>query len=120
YKSSIALAKGDTKAAMAALDANPNRNAGLAGLNFLVAEVFVMERQYAKATEILLSVEEVARSHNVLPKGGSHGYARGHNFEVLARIARAQGQNETARGYFELARPAFEEWLAKNPEEYSE
>jgi tetratricopeptide (TPR) repeat protein len=120
YKSRIASAKGDTNAAMAALDASPNRNAGLAGLNSLVAEVFVMERNYAKATEILLSVEEVARSHNVLPKGGSNGYARGHNFEVLGRIAQAQGQHERARGYFELARPGFEEWLAKNPEELSE
>jgi TolB-like protein/class 3 adenylate cyclase/thioredoxin-like negative regulator of GroEL len=120
YKSGIALAHGDTKAAMAALDANPNRNAGLVGLNSLVANVLVMERQYAKAAEILLSVEEVARSHHVLPKGGSQGYSRGHILEQLGRIARAQGQIETARGYFESARPEFEEWLAKNPEELSE
>jgi TolB-like protein/Tfp pilus assembly protein PilF len=119
-KSAIALAKGDTKAAMAALDSNPNRNAGLWGLNFLVAQVFVMERQYAKATEILQSLEETARSHNSIPKGGMIGFTRGHNFELLGRIARAQGQNQTARDYFESARPGFEDWLAKNPEELSE
>jgi len=119
-KSAIALARGDTKAALAALDANPNRNAGLAGLNLLVANVLIMERQYGKAAEIIQSAEEVARSHNVVPKGGAHAYGRGHNLEILGRIARAQGQNEKARSYFEAARPGFEEWLAKNFEELSE
>ena len=119
-KSAIALARGDTKAAMAALDANPNRNAGLEGLNLLVANVLIMERQYDKAAEIVQSAEETARSRNVLPKGGAHGYGRGHNLEILGRIARAQGQNEKARSYFEAARPGFEEWLAKNFEELSE
>jgi TolB-like protein/Tfp pilus assembly protein PilF/class 3 adenylate cyclase len=119
-KSKIQLAKGDTKAAMAALDASPNRNIGLAGLNSEVANVFVMERNYTKAEEILQSVEEVARTHNVWPKGASHGYNRGWTFETLGRIARAQGQNERARGYFESARPGFEDWLANNPVELSE
>ena len=119
-KSAIALARGDTKAAMAALDANPNRNAGLEGLNLLVANVLIMERQYEKAAEIVQSAEEVALARNVLPKGAAHGYGRGHNFEILGRIARAQGQNEKARSYFEAARPGFEEWLAKNFEELSE
>ena len=119
-KSRIALAKGDTNGAMAALDANPNRKVGLVGLNSLVADVLVMQRQYATATEILLSVEEVARSHNVLPKGGSNGYNRGAIFETLGRIARAQGQSDQARGYFESARLGFEEWLANNPEELSQ
>ena len=35
FKGAIALARGETKAAMAALDANPNRNAGLAGPEFV-------------------------------------------------------------------------------------
>ena len=120
FKSAIALARGDTKAALAALDANPNRNAGLTGLNLLVANVLIMERQYGKAAEIIESAEEVARSHNLLPKGGAHAYGRGHNLEILGRIARAQGQNEKARSFFEAARPGFEEWLAKNFEELSE
>src|SRR6266480_33090 len=120
FKSAIALARGDTKAALAALDANPNRNAGLTGLNLLVANVLIMERQYGKAAEIIESAEEVARSHNVLPKGGAHAYGRGHNLEILGRIARAQGHNEKGRSYFEAARPGFEEWLAKNFEELSE
>jgi tetratricopeptide (TPR) repeat protein len=120
FKGAIALARGETKAAMAALDASPNRNAGLEGLNLLVANVLIMERQYEKAAEIVQSAEEVARSRNVLAKGGAHGYGRGHNLEILGRIARAQGQNEKARSYFEAARPGFEEWLAKNFEELSE
>lgn len=35
--------------------------------------------------------------------------------EKLGRIARFLGEAEKARGYFEAARPDFEEWLAKNP-----
>jgi TolB-like protein/class 3 adenylate cyclase/Tfp pilus assembly protein PilF len=120
FKSAIALARGDTKAAMAALDASPNRNTGLWGLNSEVANVFLMERQYAKAAEIVQSAEEVARSRNVLPKGAANGASRGYTLEMLGRIARAQGQNEKARSYFEAARPGFEEWLAKNFEELSE
>src|SRR4029077_13425317 len=120
FKGAIALARGETKAAMAALDASPNRNAGLEGLNLLVANVLIMERQYEKAAEIVQSAEEVALSRNVLAKGGAHGYGRGHNLEILGRIARAQGQNEKALSYFEAARPGFEEWLAKNFEELSE
>jgi TolB-like protein/Tfp pilus assembly protein PilF len=120
FKGEIALARGETKASMAALDASPNRNAGLEGLNLLVANVLIMERQYEKAAEIVQSAEEVARSRNVLAKGGAHGYGRGHNLEILGRISRAQGQNEKARSYFEAARPGFEEWLAKNFEELSE
>jgi hypothetical protein len=39
---------------------------------------------------------------------------------MLGRIARFKGENEKARGYFKAARPGFEEWLAKNPDELSE
>jgi TolB-like protein len=118
-KSKIELAKGDTKAAMAALDASPNRNIGLVGLNSEVANVFVMERQYAKAEEILRSVDEVARAHNVMPKGGDNPASQGVTLLQLGRIARVQGQQEKARGYFESARKGFEAWLAKNPEQLS-
>lgn len=119
-KSKIAVAKGDTKAAMAALDAHPMRNAGLTGLNAMVANVLIMQRQYAKATELLLSLGEQARSHNILPKGGDHGYGHGTQYESLAIIARAQGQTDKARGYFETARAGFDDWLGKNFEELSE
>jgi TolB-like protein/Tfp pilus assembly protein PilF len=119
-KSRIALAKGDTKAAMAALDSSPNRNLGLMGLNSEIANVLFMERRYAKAAEILETAEEVARARNLLPKEGVNGYGRGIRLEQLGRIARAQGQPEKARRYFESARPGFEEWLSRNPEELSE
>jgi TolB-like protein len=119
-KSSIALAKGDTKAAMTALDGSPNRNAGLAGLNSEVAHVFFLDRQYGKAVEILQSLEETARAHNVLPKEGMPSFGRGLRLEQLGQIARAQGESEKARNLFASARPSFEEWLAKNPEELSE
>jgi tetratricopeptide (TPR) repeat protein len=118
-KSWIALARGDTKAAMAALDANPLRNLGVWGLSHMIAKVLVMERDYAKAEEILQSVEETAETRNLLPKAetAAHWPTRyGVTLEKLARIARFRGEKEKARGYFEAARRLFEESLAKNTE----
>ncbi len=117
-KAIIALARGDTKSAMAALDANPLRNLGVYGLNHMVAHVFVMERNYPKAEEILQSVVEIARARNLLPKPRQPGddlWPRGVTLEKLGRIARFRGETEKARGYFEAARRIFEETLAKNP-----
>ena len=114
----IAIARGDTKSAMAALDANPLRNLGVYGLNHLIAHVFVMERNYAKAEEILQSVVEIAYARHLLPKPRLPGdglWPRGVTLEKLGRIARFRGETEKARGYFEAARRIFEETLAKNP-----
>jgi len=100
---------------MAALDASPYRNAGLWGFNQIVANVFIMERDYAKAEEILQSVEATAKTTN--PKAnpiGDEFFGRGLALERLGRIARFRGEKERARGYFEAARPRFEEWLAKH------
>jgi TolB-like protein/Tfp pilus assembly protein PilF len=109
----IAVARGDTKSAMAALDANPLRNLGVYGVNHQVAHVFVLERNYAKAEEILQSVDETARARGMLPKlrGGDVDWARGITLEKLARIARFQGEIEKARGYFESARQIFDQAL---------
>ena len=119
-KSWIALARGDTRAALAALDANPYRNLGIWGLNQMVANVFVMQRDYPKAVEILQSVDNTAEARHLLPKGNYAGgnndlFRRGITLEKLGRIARFQGEKEKARGYFEAARSLFEEWLAKKP-----
>ena len=114
-KSWIALAKGDAKAAMSALDASPYRNAGLWGFNHMVAHVFVMERNYARAEGILQSVDETAKTTN--PKANPIGdelFGRGLTLERFGRIARLRGEKEKARSYFEAARPRFEKWLAKH------
>jgi tetratricopeptide (TPR) repeat protein len=119
-KSMIAIARGDTKAAMAALDADPLRNSGFFMTSHLLAHLFIMERNYLKAEEILQSAEETAKTHNVTPKVVQARpnwdlFRRGSILERLGRIARFQGDKEKARGYFEAARPAFEQWLAKKP-----
>jgi tetratricopeptide (TPR) repeat protein len=117
-KAMIAVARGDTKSAMAALDANPLRSLGVWGVNHEIAHVFVLERNYAKAEEILQSVYEIAHARNLLPKlryGANDVFPRGVALEKLARIARFRGETEKARGYFEAARRLFEETLAKNP-----
>src|SRR5262249_10781809 len=114
-KSLIALARGDTRAAMAALDSNPFRNRGVWGVNHLIARVFVLERDYAKAEEILQSVDEIARAGNLLVRTADPGYdayRHGVALEKLGRIARFRGEKEKARGYFEAARQKFEGWLA--------
>ena len=109
----IAVARGDTKSAMAALDANPLRNLGVYGVNHQVAHVFVLERNYAKAEEILQSVTETARARGMLPRlrPGEADWASGITLEKLARIARFQGETEKARGYFESARQVFDQAL---------
>jgi serine/threonine protein kinase/tetratricopeptide (TPR) repeat protein len=115
-KAAIALARGDAKAAIAAFDASPSRNSGLYVLNLKIADVFVHERNYTKAEEILRSAEEVAKAHNVLPKSGLIPFYRGKNLVDLGRIAHFQGEEEKARGYFEAARKVFEGWSAVHPE----
>ena len=116
HKAMIAVARGDTKSAMAALDANPLRNLGVYGVNHQIAHVFVLERNYAKAEEILQSVVETARARNMLPKlrYGEVDWGRGITLEKLARIARFQGEKEKAGGYFESARQIFDQALAQN------
>lgn len=116
-KNWIALARGDTKAAMAALDASPTRNLGLAGMSGLVAFILFLERHYDKAEELYRTADDVARAHNVMPKGGSNAGARGSTLLMLGRIARLQGQTEKARGYFEEARIASEAWMTQHPNE---
>src|SRR5215470_221878 len=112
-KAMIAVARGDAKSAMAALDANPLRNLGVLGVNHQIAHVFVLERNYAKAEEILQSVDEIARARNWLPKVGYANvhWTRGITLEKLARNARFRGEKEKARGYFESARQVFDQAL---------
>jgi TolB-like protein len=113
-KSSIALARGDPKAAMAAIDSNPFRNLGLWGISVMIANVLVMERDYAKAEEILQSGYETAETRNLLPKNYPNKlYVHGATLERLGSIARFRGEKEKARGYFEAARAQLEAWLGK-------
>jgi tetratricopeptide (TPR) repeat protein len=119
-KSAIAIARGDTQAAMAALDSSPNRYRGNTAIPTEVAKVFMLRREYTKAAEILQSIEEVARQQDMLPKVGRSGaFVKGTNSMVLGHMARAQGDTARARSYFETARLGFEQWLRQNPEELS-
>jgi len=115
WKSNIALAEGDAKAAIAAVDQSPSRNLGLFGLNHARAYLFVLERDYAKAEEILQSIEETAKNHNILTEDGNDLFRHGVTLERLGRIARFRGDKEKARDYFEASRRSFEEWLVKKP-----
>src|SRR4030095_3612648 len=66
-KAHQAAARGETKAAMAAFDAHPFRNAGVAGVNFDIAKIMVLQRRYDEAAPLLSSLEEIGRTHNTLP-----------------------------------------------------
>ena len=116
-KSRIALDRGNTTAAMNDLDASPNRNIGLAGLNHEVANVMLMQRRYDEAATLMESLGEIARAHDALPRSGINHYAQGLYSETIGLIARAQGKTEKARGAFEASRIEFEGWLAKRPDE---
>ena len=72
-KSQIAIARGDTKAAMTALDSSPNRHRGNTQTPTEVAKVFMLQREYTKAAEILQSLEEVARQEGYAAEGRQDG-----------------------------------------------
>jgi len=115
WKCSIALAKGDTKAALAALESSPSRNAGLFGFNHARAYVLVLQRDYTRAEQLLQSIDVTAKPGNAVPDDGNEFHRRGLNFERLGRIAWFRGDKAKARGYFEAARQSFEQWLTNKP-----
>jgi serine/threonine protein kinase/tetratricopeptide (TPR) repeat protein len=115
WKCSIALANGDTNAALAALESSPSRNAGLFGLDHATAYVLVLRRDYARAEELLQSIDVMAKPGNTVTDDGNELHRRGIIFERLGRIAWFRGDKKTARGYFEAARDSFERWLASKP-----
>ena len=66
-KADQAAARGDTQAAMAALDAHPFRNTGVVGVNRRIADVMVLDRRYDEAAALVSSLEQIGRTHNTLP-----------------------------------------------------
>jgi TolB-like protein/Tfp pilus assembly protein PilF len=115
-KGQQAVARGDTKAAMAALDAHPFRNTGVVGVNWRIAEVMVLDRRYDEAAALVSSLEQIGRTHNTLPSKDI-SYERGKWELELAIIARAQGQKEKTRAAFEASKKDFTDWLVQKPEE---
>jgi serine/threonine protein kinase len=115
FKCSIATAKGDTKAALAALESSPSRNAGFFGFGHARAYVLVLQRDYTRAEQLLQSTDATAKPGNAVLDDGNELHRRGMSLERLARIAWFRGNKEKARDYFEAARQSFEEWLANKP-----
>ena len=115
-KSHIALARGDAKAAMATLDSSPSRHLGLILFNELVANTFIMQRNYSEAEKFFQSVIGPGKIPYVVPsqrgEPGAELFLRGAAYEALGRLARFRGEKEKARTYFAAARPNFEQWLA--------
>ena len=67
-KADQAAARGDTQAAMAALDAHPFRNTGVVGVNWRIADIMVLERRYDEAVVLLSSLEEIGRAQHFTVK----------------------------------------------------
>jgi TolB-like protein/Tfp pilus assembly protein PilF len=111
-KGELAEARGDTKAAMAAYDMNPLRNAGVVGANHRVAHVLLLERRYDEAAALLSSVEAVARAHDTLDQAGISEWALAKANLDLGIIGRAQGKPERALAGFEAAKKTFAAYLA--------
>jgi TolB-like protein/Tfp pilus assembly protein PilF len=115
-KSHIALARGDAKGTMIPLDASPSRQLRLIMFNQLLANSYVVQRNYSKAEEFYRSIIGPGKIPYLLPNQakGTQLFLRGAADESLGRLARFRGETEKARGYFAAARPNFEEWLALN------
>ena len=115
WKCSIALAKGDLKAALAALDGSPSRNAGLFGFNHAKAYVLMLQRDYTRAEQLLQSSDLTAQRGTAVADDDNELHRRGLTLEKLGRIARFRGDKENARTYFESARDSFKRWLDDKP-----
>jgi serine/threonine protein kinase/Tfp pilus assembly protein PilF len=115
----VSLARGDTKAARAHLEADPFHNRGLAGLNFIAAKILMYERNYDEAAKLIESLGDIARANDALPRSGVIHYSQGEYLVTLGMIYRATGQIEKARLAFDGSCKEFEGWLAKRPDEVS-
>jgi tetratricopeptide (TPR) repeat protein len=116
-KGACAVAHGDTKAAMAAYESDPLRNAGLVPLNQRIAHVLALERRWEEAAALLSSIEETARAHNTFDKGGLSEWELAKANLELGIVRRAQGKPGMARAAFEAAETKFAAFVAKR---YSE
>jgi tetratricopeptide (TPR) repeat protein len=116
-KSNIALARGDLNSALAALEANPLKDAGIFDLDYIRGCAFTINRDYTKAEKTFGAIIETAKAHNAFPTAGETGnelFWRAMHIENLGRIARYRGEKEKARGYFEAARQNLVEFLARD------
>jgi TolB-like protein/class 3 adenylate cyclase/Tfp pilus assembly protein PilF len=109
--------RGDLKAAMAAWEGHPLRNAGLGGLNFEVAKVLILQRRYDEAVKLIRSLGDVARAHNVLPKGGVSPVVQGIWDAELGLAERAQHHDTEARAAFESAKQHYLIVLQREPDQ---
>jgi TolB-like protein len=116
-KTALAVARGDTKAALDALEANPARNSGLQGYNIVLARVLMMERRFDEAIALIESIPEMAQKHDVLPRSGVNHFAQGSDHGHLGVAARAKGDLDKARRAFEVCRDELTAWLQQRPEE---
>jgi TolB-like protein/class 3 adenylate cyclase/Tfp pilus assembly protein PilF len=113
----IALARGDTKAAMAAINSNPGRDTSPQSIPLKTAIVLMMERRYPEAIAIIESIPERARNAKNAPRSGLNPFSQGRDLGILGTIYRAQGEKDKARASFDSSRNAFNEWLTRRPEE---
>ncbi len=116
-KSEIAVARGDLKAAMTALEASPNQNTGSPSHNYRIATLLLMQRHYAEAETLIQEIPERARKGNVLPRSGLNPFAQGLYAQTLGIAFRAQGDAKKARAAFEITRAGMQKWLKQRPEE---
>lgn len=116
-KRDIAIARGDTKAAMAALESNPNLSKSSQSMPLRGAIILMLERRYAEAIPIIEAIPERSRAMPDQARSGLNPFANGHDLGILASIYRAQGATEKAHATFDAAKESFMAWLARRPEE---
>ena len=121
-KSAIALERGDTKAAMAALTASPNWKFRTTSYKREMADILMFERKYDEALKVLEDTDEIAgrplQASAVIAPFKNNPWLEGRCFKTLGTVLRAQGQQEKARTAFDRAHKDFFEWLTvKDPQE---
>src|SRR5262249_7433431 len=116
-KSHLALTHGDANTARLALNYCLLGNPGVIAHDYLLADLFITERNYPPAAKIFQTMSAQGKTPYLMPQAAEAGmqlFARGMALERLGRISRFRGEGEQARGYFEAARPCLEQWLARD------
>jgi tetratricopeptide (TPR) repeat protein len=118
-KTLIGFARGDLKAARAALEASPDHKVGVGSSSYYhrTALLLMFEGRYSEAADLVDRIPELTVKAGTMPQSGINPFARGFYALTKAEALRAAGQQEKARVAFQESRAGFLGWLAEQPEE---
>jgi TolB-like protein/Flp pilus assembly protein TadD len=118
-KTLIAFARGDLKAARAALEASPDHKVGVGSSSYhhRTAILLMLEGHYSEAADLVDRIPELSIKAGMMPRSGMNPFARGFYALTKAEALLAAGQQEKAHAAFQQSREGFLGWLVEHPEE---